>query len=332
MGHRKKNAPRRGSLAFRPRGRAASIAATIRTWPKITANKPTLLGFAGFKAGAIHLITLDDKEKTPRFGKSIFNMATVISTPPIIIHGLRAYGKDDNGLFVLGDVYVNKLSDYSSQKKEKDSKLIETSLKKIENIIDDIVQLSAIIGIRPRDAGLSQKKNIIFEVAVGGGNIPSRFEYLKEILDKEMKIEEIFKPGMYIDVMGVTKGKGFEGPVTRFGIRRKSHKSRKSVRAVATLGPWHPSSVMYTVPRAGQRGYHQRVEYNKKIIALSNTQESEITPSSGFPHFGVVKGDYIIVKGSVPGPAKRLIKLRFPLRALKEKILTPKILEISSQR
>ena len=86
---------------------------------------------------------------------------------------------------------------------------------------------------------------------------------------------------------------------------------------------------MYTVPRAGQMGYHQRVEYNKKILAVSNVGETGINPQSGFPHFGTIKSDYMIVKGSVPGPAQRLIKLRFPLRPPKIKIQAPKILLVS---
>lgn len=319
-------------MAYRPRGRAASIVPTVRAWPEISVDKPSLLGFAGFKAGLIHVITVDDREKTPNFGKPVFNAATVIGTPPTFIYGMRVYGRDHDGLFVLGDVYIDKLPKDLSEKKGKKSKVVEKALKKIEGILDKLVRMSAIVRVYPKDAGLSQKKPVIFEIGIDGGDMKSRFEYLKGILGKEVKINEIIKPGTYIDIIGITKGKGIEGPVTRFGIKRKSHKSRKSVRAVATLGAWHPASVMYTVPRAGQRGYHQRVEYNKKVLVVSNSKEEEITPKSGFPHFGVVDGDYVIVKGSVPGPAKRLIKLRLPLRPPKVKIQPPKILEISVRR
>jgi len=332
MGHRKKSAPRRGSLAYRPRGRAASIVPTVRIWPEIYDDNPSLLGFAGFKAGSIHLISMDDREKRPSFGKPVFNAATVISTPPIFIYGVRAYGKNYDGLFVLGDIYTDKLPKGLSEEKGKKSKALDDALKNIENILDKVVQISAIISVSPKDAGLSQKKAFLFEIGVGGGDMKSRFEYLKGILGKEVNCKEIIKLGTYIDVIGITKGKGFEGPVTRFGVRRKQAKSRKSVRAIATLGPWHPASVMYTVPRAGQRGYHQRVEYNKKVMVVSNSEEAEITPKSGFPHFGVVAGDYLIVKGSVLGPPKRFIKLRLPVRPPKVKVQPPKILEISVRR
>ena len=331
MGHRKKSAPRRGSLAYLPRGRAASIVPTIRTWPEILIDKPSLLGFAGFKAGSIHVITVDDREKTPNFGKPVFNSATVLSVPSIFVYGIRAYGKNDRGLFVINDAYSDKLPKGLSEK-VKEPKAMEDALKKIESNLEKVAQISTIVSVYPKDVGLSQKKPMIFEVGVSGGEMKSRFEYLKSLLGKEVKINDVIKPGMYVDVIAVTKGKGIEGPVTRHGIKRKRPKSRKSVRAVATLGPWHPASVMYTVPRAGQMGYNQRVEYNKKVIIVSNAEEAEITPKGGFPHFGVIKGDYIILKGSLPGPAKRLVKIRLPLRPPKAKVQPPKVLEISVRR
>ncbi|MFX0103253.1 MAG: 50S ribosomal protein L3, partial [Candidatus Hodarchaeota archaeon] len=117
----------------------------------------------------------------------------------------------------------------------------------------------------------------------------------------------------FVDISATTKGKGFQGPVKRFGIHRIQHKSRKAVRAVACIGPWHPARVMWTVPRAGQMGFHQRIEYNKQILKISEKGE-EITPAGGFVNYGVVKGDYIMIKGSVPGPKKRLIRIRAPIR------------------
>ncbi|MGA9928258.1 MAG: 50S ribosomal protein L3, partial [Nitrososphaeraceae archaeon] len=44
--------------------------------------------------------------------------------------------------------------------------------------------------------------------------------------------------------------------------------------------------------------------------------------------FSLVNGDYIIVRGSLPGVPKRLIKMRMPLRKKQKKIVEPKILEV----
>jgi large subunit ribosomal protein L3 len=127
----------------------------------------------------------------------------------------------------------------------------------------------------------------------------------------------------------VTKGKGFEGPVTRFGVKRKQHKSRKSVRAVGVIGPWHPATVMYTVARAGQHGFHKRVEYNKRVLLVENTEKTPITPPGDYLHFGPVKGEYTVLRGSVPGPVKRLIRLRYAVRPPKAKVQPPRILSMS---
>ena len=146
-----------------------------------------------------------------------------------------------------------------------------------------------------------------------------------------MRITDVFQVGQNIDVFGITRGKGIEGPVTRFGVKRKQHKSRKSVRAVGTLGPISPAVVMYTVARQGQRGFHQRTEYNKRILIMSNTEkdaENSINPSGGFKHFGLVKGDYIVVRGSVPGVPKRLVKMRQPIRSVSKKVVEPKVVEL----
>ena len=93
-----------------------------------------------------------------------------------------------------------------------------------------VVRVVALVSIIPRDAGLSQKKPILFEVGVGGGDRAAQLDYVLKLLGKGVKFADVFKAGSYVDVIGVTKGKGYEGPVTRFGIKRKQHKSRKSVR------------------------------------------------------------------------------------------------------
>jgi len=325
MGHRKHSAPRRGSLAYLPRGRARSIESRIRTWPKIDAKEPRLLGFAGFKAANIHLLQIDDREKTPNFGKPLMSRATVLVTPPIRIIGIRLYTRDAYGLHSLSDIYAKELPKELERKvriKPKEVNIDDDELAKVS-------ELRALAAVIPRDCGLEQKKPFVFELGVGGGDIKSQFNYLKSILGKVVRISDVFKVGEYVDISAITKGKGIEGPVTRWGIKRKQHKSRKSVRAVGTLGPISPATVMYTVPRAGQMGFHQRIEYNKRILAIYNSDDNNITPKGGFLHFGILRGDYILVRGSVAGAIKRLVKLRYAIRPkVKKKIVEPKILEV----
>ena len=329
MGHRKYSAPRRGSIAFRPRARAKSLEARVRTWPRLAAEKSSLLGFAGFKAGGIQILTVDDREKTPNFGKQLLNAATVIATPPMRIIGIRGYKHDLYGQHATFDVYAKDLPKELSRKFDAKSK--DDGLSKAESLLDGANNVMAVVAVSPNSIGLAQKVPFVFEVAVSGENIRSQYDYVRSILGKEIKIADVFQIGQNIDVFGITRGKGIEGPITRFGVKRKQHKSRKSVRAVGTLGPISPAVVMYTVARQGQRGFHQRTEYNKRILIISNTDkdaENSINPSGGFKHFGLVRGDYIVVRGSVPGVPKRLVKMRQPIRVVSKKVVEPKVLEV----
>ena len=330
MGHRKYSAPRRGSIAFRPRSRAKSLEARIRTWPEnYDKDSTALVGFAGFKVGQIQLMTIDDKEKTPNFGKPLMNHSTVISLPPLKIVGMRGYSEDAYGRHAIFDVYSkDSIKDLSTKYKTKYS---EDGLNKAANKLENTKYIMAIVAVFPHKIGISQKSPFIFEVPVSGKDINSKFDFLKSKLGQEVRASDVFKNGQNIDVHGITRGKGVEGPVTRFGIKRKQHKSRKSVRAVGTLGPISPAVVMYTVARQGQRGFHQRTEYNKRILLISNSEKNDvanINPKGGFKHFGLVEGDYMIVRGTIPGVPKRLIKLRQPIRSKPTKNVEPKILEV----
>ncbi len=312
MGHRKHSAPRRGSLAYRPRGRAKSLVPRIRTWPKVESDKPTLLGFPGYKAGTAHVITVDDRAKTPNFGKPLFNLSSVLAIPDSQIIGLRLY-KHENGQ----DMAIADLRQAN-----------QTTADKLP--IDKVSRVAALVSSIPRDVGLSQKKPIVMEVGVSGGDVKGQAEFVLGLIGKKVKFTDMFKAGMYVDVLGITKGKGYEGPITRFGVKRKQHKSRKTVRAVGVIGPWHPAAVMYTIARAGQMGFHQRTETGKRILMVGNASANPVTPSGGFEHFGNVAGEYAVVRGSVPGPARRFVMVRMRARGFSKSENPPQVIEVST--
>jgi large subunit ribosomal protein L3 len=282
----------------------------------------------------VQVVTVDDREKTPNFGKPMFNAATVFSAPELKVYGFRAYSIKRGVQFAIGDVFAAELEDaererisFSKSGKEGSASLSD-SLKKIDDSLKDVQSFSALVGVVPSEAGLGIDMPQVQEVGVVGSDPKSQFEYLKGVLGKVVKASEILKAGSYVDTIAITKGKGFEGVITRFGVKRKQHKSRKTVREVGVISPWHPATVMYTVPRAGQMGFHQRIDKNKRVLAISNAQQNPITPGGGFPHFGDVRGDYLILRGSVPGPIKRLVDLRLPLYPRKQKVIAPRIIEI----
>ena len=329
MGHRKYSAPRRGSMAFYPRVRARSLESRIRSWADPKLEKSSLLGFAGYKVTNLNVLSVDDREKTPNFGKNVMNSSTLIATPPLKIIGVRAYTETTYGRNAVFDAFAKDSDKFLSKKAP--FKFKEGKLEEINSHIDRIKHVVAVVSSYPNSASLSQKKPFVWEIPIGGKDTKSKIDYVVNNFGKQVNIKDVFEAGQFIDISAITRGKGVEGPITRFGVKRKQHKSRKSVRALGTLGPISPAVVTYTVPRQGQRGFHQRTEYNKRILIISNSDKDsdfKINPKGGFEHYGLVKNDYIIVKGSVAGVPKRLIKMRFPIRAISKKVIEPKVLEV----
>ena len=327
MGHRKHSQPRRGSLAYLPRKRAGRLEGRIRTWPK-EGGEPHIQGHAGFKAGCVQIVSVDDREHTPNHGKQLVSLGTVLSTPPATVVGVRGYSKDHDGHHAEFDVYAKEIPKKIS--KYVDLRNTDNAQERAQASLKKIKRLFVILAVTPQDAKTDQKKPYIFEAAVDGGDIAAQFEYATGLLGKQVGVDQVFKAGATVDVSAITKGKGWQSVIKRYGAKRKQHKSRKSVRELGSLGPISPQYVMYTVPRAGQTGFHQRVEYNKRIMVMENTEKSEreINPSGGYDHFGAVRGDYIIVRGSVPGTIRRMIRIRAPARPVYEKAPVPNVLEV----
>ena len=143
--------------------------------------------------------------------------------------------------------------------------------------------------------------------------------------EQEVRVDQVFSQNELIDLIGVTKGKGFSGVMKRWGTRHLQKKSHRGYRKVGCIGAWHPSRVAWTVARAGQLGFFHRTELNKKIYRIGRGEntgvknnattdyditEKNITPLGGFPHYGVVRNDFLILKGCTVGPKKRFLLLR----------------------
>jgi len=277
----------------------------------------------GYKAGMTHIMMVEDKPGSLHLGKEASHPATILDVPPIIVFAIRAYTKDQYGLHTFTEAWMK------SPPKDFDRALVlpeefstEENLKKIEENIEEIAEIRLLAATQPRLAGVPKKKPDIMEIKVDGGSIKEQIEYTKSLLGKTVSVTDVFKEGHFMDVVAITKGKGFQGPVKRWGIKILPRKSRKTKRGVAAIGPWKPARVLYTVPRAGQMGYHQRTEYNKRILKIGIDGKT-VTPKGGFLKYGEVKGTYVIVDGSLPGPAKRLVRLRYPARPPKKILGSP---------
>lgn len=302
--------------------------ARVRGWPQEDSDRPHLLAHVGFKAGCVQLVSIDDRSHTPNAGKQLVSLGTVLSTPPVFILGIRGYYKDHTGRHAKFDIFAEDVPKQISKRITRVNKNL--SINEAKDLLEGLDNLYGILAASPSEAGLEQKEPYIFEVPVRGGDIPERFAYLKDILGKNLSISDVFSPGTSVDVAAITKGKGWQGVIKRMGAKRKQHKSRKTVRELGSLGPISPQYVMYTIPRAGQMGFHQRVEYNKRIMVMGDAAENPqtINPAGGYKHFGLVRGDYIILKGSVPGTYKRMVKLRSQIRNAPQRVTKPNVLEV----
>jgi len=173
-----------------------------------------------------------------------------------------------------------------------------------------------LVHTQPHSTGIGKKKPEVSEIHLSG-KVEGQFAFSKDKLGKELKLEEVFKEKQFVDVKAVTKGKGFQGVIKRFGVKMHRPKAKKR-RIVGSIGPWTPSTVMWTVARPGQMGYHNRTEYNKRVIMLGNKPDS-VNPKGGFPYYGIIKNDFLVLSGSTPGIVKRCIALREPIRKTEEK-------------
>ena len=317
MARRKHSAPRRASLGVRPRKRAAKFIPRVKTWPDIALEEPKPLGFLGYKAGMTHVIMIDDREGTPTYGQEIFVPVTVIETPPMIPVAARFYEATADGFRTLTEVWATPPEELQITRRIKALKVSEDSVekarRKLEANKDSIAKVALIMASQPRLAGgLSKKKPDIVEIKVGG-EVEKALNYALDIVGKAIPVTNVFSEGQFIDVIALTKGKGFQGVVKRFGVKElpKWTKHRKGSRRIGSRSPG--IGTISPVPQPGQMGFHRRTELNKRILMIGN-DGSKVTPVSGFPHYGIVRSHYIVVKGTVQGPPKRPLVLREAIR------------------
>jgi len=285
-----------------------------------------------------HVVRDLDKPGSKMHKKEIMEAVTIIEAPPMIVVGLVGYVETPRGLRALTTVWATHLSEdvkrrfyknwYRSKKKAftKYAKKNTENKSILEKELNRIKKYASVIRVlahtQVRKVGLGQKKAHIMEVQVNGGTVEQKVDFGYGLFEKHVPIDAVFSKDEMIDIIGATRGHGFEGVTTRWGTRRLPRKTHKGLRKVACIGAWHPARVSFTVPRAGQHGYHHRTEMNKKIYKIGKGDDKKngstefdltdkrITPMGGFPHYGIVDEDFLLVKGCVVGPRKRVLTLR----------------------
>jgi len=344
MSHRKFERPRHGSLGFLPRKRTKHHRGRVRSFPRDDRTKKVhLTAFPVFKAGMTHILREVERPGSKLHKKEVIEAVTILEAPVINIVGVVGYIETPRGLRALTTVWAQHLSrefkrrlyrnwmnskrkafsNYS--KKWADEKNITAQLNRIKKYCQVV---RVIAHTRLDKLNLRQKKAHVLEIQVNGGSVADKVAFAREHFEKEVRVQSVFDQDEMLDIIGVTKGKGFEGTTTRWGTKRLPRKTHRGLRRVGCIGGWHPARVRYSVARAGQNGYHHRTEINKKVYRIGqgvnytegstnfnastahDLTQKVITPLGGFPHYGHVNNDYVMIKGCCVGTKKRVVILR----------------------
>jgi large subunit ribosomal protein L3e len=239
-------------------------------------KKPVhLTAFLGYKAGMTHVVRELERVGSKMHKKEVVEAVTVIETPPMVVVGVVGYVETPRGLRSLTTVWAEHLSDevkrrfyknwYKSKKKaytKYAAKYAESNGKSVAKELERIKKYCSVVRViahtQIRKTCVKQKKAHMMEIQVNGGSIADKVDFAKSHFEKTVDIKSIFEQEENIDVIGITKGHGFEGVTHRWGTKKLPRKTHKGLRKVACIGAWHPSKVMFSVARAGQNGYHHR--------------------------------------------------------------------------
>jgi len=340
MSHCKFEHPRHGSLGFLPKKRCRRGKGKAKSFPRDDAKKPChLTAFMGYKAGMTHILRDVDKPGSKLHKKETCEAVTIIETPAMMVCGVVGYIKTPTGMRSLNTVWAEHIGEemkrryYKNWYKAKKKAFTKYAAKytdgksKIEAELEQLKKHCAVIRViahtQVKKVNIGFKKAHCMEIQVNGGSVADKVDFAYGLFEKPVPIESVFSQSEMIDTIAITKGRGTQGVVTRWGVTRLPRKTHRGLRKVACIGSWHPARVSWTVARAGQMGFHHRTEINKKVYHIGKAGEAShtagtdfdvtdkgITPMGGFPHYGLIKEDYIMIKGGVPGTKKRCITLR----------------------
>jgi len=340
MSHRKFECPRSGNLGFLPKKRTRHHHGKIKSFPKDNQKeKPHLTAFCGYKAGMTHITREVNKPGAKIHKKEVVEAGSIVETPPMVVVGFVGYVETQRGLRALTTVWAQHLSDglkrrfyknwYKSKKKAftRYSKKYETDAasmqKEMERAKKYCQVIRALCHTQIDKVKLRQKKCHLKEIQINGGSVPDKVDFCKGLFEQEVTFDSVFAMNEMVDVIGVTKGHGNNGVTSRWGVSRLPRKTHRGLRKVACIGAWHPARVQFQVPRAGQMGYFHRTEINKKIYRICKKEniptgattehdltEKPITPLGGFPHYGEINEDWVMIKGGIVGHKKSVVTIR----------------------
>jgi large subunit ribosomal protein L3 len=262
-----------------------------------------------------HAFVVDFRKRSTTAGQELSVPVTVVEVPPLRVAAARLYRTNPYGRNVVAEVWTDQVDEHLSGRIPEHPASPAEVRETFTSAEGDEVRL--VVYTQPHlITGVPSKTPQLFEVRVTGEKPEARRTFALGQLGKELRAEDMTREGEFLDLIGITKGKGFQGHIQRWGVKLQPHKNSKHRRMIGTLGPHNPSFVSYRIPQAGQRGYHRRTVYNLRVLrVVKDPRKDPVTPLGGFPHYGEVRSSCIVLHGSLPGPAKRLLRFRMPIRS-----------------
>ena len=286
----------------------------MRSYPE-GGKAPALAGFAGYKVGMTHAFIVDYRKRSTTAGQEVAVPVTVVEVPPLRAVAARLYRRDPYGTRVVAELWA------PSPPAELERRLPPHGDAGVDRAAHfeaaEADEVRVLVATQPGlITGVPTKVPQLFEVRVIGDQFPQRRAFAQKLLGQEVGVDQLAKEGEFVDVIGVTKGKGFQGHTKRWGVKLQPRKNSKHRRMIGTLGPHNPSFVTYRIPQAGQMGYHRRTQLNMRVLRVVRDPRADaLTPHGGFLHYGEVRGACVVLHGSLPGPTKRLLRFRPSLRS-----------------
>jgi large subunit ribosomal protein L3 len=262
-----------------------------------------------------HAFMVDYRKRSTTSGQEISVPVTIVEVPPLRVVAARLYRRDPYGSRVVAEVWgENPPDDLLRRIPGHPASSAEVRDAFARTVADEV---RIVVSTQPvLLSGVPSKSPQLNEVRVSGEKFEERRALALERLGHELTIDQIVKEGEFVDIIAITKGKGFQGHTKRWGVKLQPRKNSKHRRMIGTLGPHNPSFVTFRIPQAGQMGYHRRTAYNLRILKIVKDPRTDpVTPAGGFPHYGEVRSSCVLLHGSLPGPAKRLVRFRLPIRS-----------------
>uniref|UniRef100_A0A2I3GFR9 60S ribosomal protein L3 n=1 Tax=Nomascus leucogenys TaxID=61853 RepID=A0A2I3GFR9_NOMLE len=184
---------------------------------------------------------------------------------------------------------------------------------------------------------LRQKKAHLLEIQVNGDTMAEKLDWARERFEQQLPVNHVFGQDKMIDVIRMTKGKGYKGVTSRWHTKKLPRKTQQGLRKVSCIRAWHLVRVAFSVAHAWQKGHRHHTEINKKIYKIGqgylikddkliknnastdyDLSDKSINPLGGFGHYGEVTNDFVMLKGCVLGTKKRSLLVQTKRQALEK--------------